>query len=52
MIGSENSILVACGENSVLNILEVQLEGSKRMSSADFLRGHSFTANYSFIREG
>ena len=32
-------LTVACGEGSV-KLLEVQAEGSKRMSTADYLRGH------------
>ena len=32
--------LVACGEASVLELLEVQAEGKKRMAVSDFLRGH------------
>ncbi|HBT65228.1 MAG TPA: methionyl-tRNA formyltransferase [Ruminococcaceae bacterium] len=37
----ENSpFTIACGENTSIEILEVQLEGTKRMSAADFLRGH------------
>lgn len=32
-------LAVACGEG-VLYLLEVQLEGKRRMSAADFLRGH------------
>lgn len=37
---SLNPLTVACGENTSLEILEVQMEGSKRMPSTDFLRGH------------
>ncbi|MCH5198068.1 MAG: methionyl-tRNA formyltransferase [Oscillospiraceae bacterium] len=36
----KGSIFVYCGNNSVYEIAELQLEGSKRMSAADFLRGH------------
>ena len=32
--------VVACGEGA-LELTEVQMEGSKRVSGADFLRGHS-----------
>jgi methionyl-tRNA formyltransferase len=32
-------LLVACG-SGVLELGEVQLEGRKRMSAHDFLRGH------------
>ncbi len=34
-------VSVVCGDCKLLKISEVQLEGSKRMSIADFLRGHS-----------
>jgi methionyl-tRNA formyltransferase len=33
-------LLVDCGGNTRLELLEVQLEGKKRMMIADFLRGH------------
>jgi methionyl-tRNA formyltransferase len=32
---------MACAENSMFEVTEVQLEGRKRMSAADFLRGHA-----------
>jgi methionyl-tRNA formyltransferase len=32
-------LLVGCGEGSMLELVEVQLEGKKRMSAAEFLRG-------------
>lgn len=35
----ENGILVACGEGSVL-IKEIKIEGKKKMSVGDYLRGH------------
>lgn len=35
-----NGILVACGENSALRLLEIQPDGKKAMAAADFLRGH------------
>lgn len=34
-------LFAACGENTSLELLEVQLEGKKRMSAADFLNGYS-----------
>lgn len=34
-------LTVACGENTSLILLEIQAEGSKRMATADFLRGHA-----------
>ena len=33
------TFVVGCGENTALRFVEVQFEGSKRMSSEDFLRG-------------
>ncbi len=37
-------ILVACGENSALRVLELQPDGKKRMRAADFLAGHPLKA--------
>ncbi len=45
------SIFVTCGDNSVLQLIDVQIEGSKRMSSADFLRGRSFPEGFTFYSE-
>jgi len=39
VIEAGQRLLVACG-SGVLELLEVQLEGRKRMSARDFLRGH------------
>lgn len=36
-------ILVSCG-NGLLNLSEVQIEGGRRLSAADFLRGHPLHA--------
>jgi len=33
-------LIVGCGAGSALHLLEVQLEGKKRMPSADFIHGH------------
>lgn len=35
----ERRMLVACGAQTALELLEVQLEGAKRMPAADFMRG-------------
>lgn len=32
--------VVSCGDGSAVELLEVQLEGKKRMAAADFFRGH------------
>jgi methionyl-tRNA formyltransferase len=39
-----HNMLVACAGDTWLELLELQLEGKKRMPAAEFLRGHSFTA--------
>jgi methionyl-tRNA formyltransferase len=40
LLPNESKLLVATG-TSVLQLEEVQLEGKRRMSAADFLRGFS-----------
>ena len=39
VVESGKHLAVACGEG-LLYLVEVQMEGKKRMSAADFLRGH------------
>jgi methionyl-tRNA formyltransferase len=41
---SVKPLVVACGEGS-LELLEVQLEGRKRISAADFANGQRLTEN-------
>jgi len=38
-----DGIIVSCG-SGLLNLLEVQIEGGRRLSAADFLRGHPLQA--------
>jgi methionyl-tRNA formyltransferase len=40
ILAGENELIVAAGK-AALSLDEVQLEGKRRMSAADFLRGHS-----------
>lgn len=35
-----NQLLVGCGEGTAIELFEVQLEGKKRTSGADFIRGY------------
>ena len=42
-ITDENSFTVACGGGTCLTFTEVQLEGSKRMQTEEFLRGRKLT---------
>jgi methionyl-tRNA formyltransferase len=40
IVVQEGRLLVACAEDTWLEFLEVQLEGKKRMTAAEFLRGN------------
>jgi methionyl-tRNA formyltransferase len=40
MIPQKKSLLIACGEGTTLEAIEVQVEGKKRMSAEAFLNGH------------
>lgn len=42
---------VGCGDGRVLEILEVQVEGKKRMSAEDFARGYRLSTNSFFEME-
>jgi methionyl-tRNA formyltransferase len=37
----EDRLFAACGGHSWIELVEIQLEGKKRMMTADFLRGHA-----------
>ncbi len=39
VVSTDKAITVCCGDNKCVDLLEIQLEGKKRMSSEDFLRG-------------
>lgn len=39
---SDGRLIIACGDHSALEILDLQMPGKKRMSSGDFLRGARF----------
>jgi len=39
VVSATDTLVVACGDDTVIEIEELQLEGKKRMISADFLRG-------------
>ena len=42
ILRSENELIIAAGKDAV-SLSEVQLEGKRRMSAAEFLRGHAAT---------
>lgn len=39
VVRSDDKLVVCCGDNKCVELLEIQLEGKKRMSASDFLRG-------------
>ncbi len=43
VIAADNRLLVACGRG-VIELIELQAEGGKRMSAGDYLRGHPLAA--------
>ncbi len=51
VVTDDGKIVVACSDGVFIQIKELQLEGAKRMSAEDFLRGHTFESDYSFISE-
>ena len=42
ILKSENELVIAAGKGA-LSLGEVQLEGKRRMSASEFLRGHAVT---------
>jgi methionyl-tRNA formyltransferase len=40
LVVQEDAVLVGCGEGTALGLDEVQMEGKRRMSAAEFLRGY------------
>lgn len=40
VVEANNVITVGCGDNKCIDILELQLEGKKKMNAKDFLLGH------------
>ncbi len=41
---ADDRMLVLCAQGTWLELIEVQLEGKKRVSAAEFLRGHLHAA--------
>jgi methionyl-tRNA formyltransferase len=50
VISVQGGLLVACGQG-VLNIMELQAPGGKRMSAQAFIQGHHLKAGYLFCYE-
>jgi methionyl-tRNA formyltransferase len=45
LIGEHDRLFVRCAEDTWLEFLELQLEGKKRLTTAEFLRGAALAAN-------
>jgi len=41
ILAEQGTLFVACADGSWLELVEVQLEGKRRMTAGDFLRGHA-----------
>lgn len=50
VISSDGELLIACGENSVLSLLEVQPEGSKPMNISVMLNGRKIPVGTKIVR--
>lgn len=51
VLESDTRLVIACGEGTALELLEIQPEGSKRMTAADYLKGHSLSKGRVITRE-
>jgi methionyl-tRNA formyltransferase len=40
VIENENRLVVACGNNTSIELVTIQPEGKKKMAASDYLRGH------------
>lgn len=49
VVAAGDQLIIACGENSFLRILEIQSAGKKSMPVADFLRGHNLACGDRFV---
>jgi len=45
LVPQKRRLLVACGNNSALELIEIQIEGRKRMPAQAFLNGHQLQQN-------
>lgn len=41
VIENNNKLVIMCGDNKAVEILELQAEGKKKMKTSDYLRGHN-----------
>ena len=48
---SDKKLIVACASNTAIELVEIQAEGSKRMSAADYLMGHPIKEGFVILHE-
>ncbi|MBR6743357.1 MAG: methionyl-tRNA formyltransferase [Clostridia bacterium] len=51
VICANKRLIVACAQNTAIELLEIQPEGSKRMSAADYLKGHPIKEGFVISNE-
>ncbi len=51
VVKSDSELVIACGDGNCVSLTEIQPEGSKRMSAADYLKGHSVEKGTVISRE-
>jgi methionyl-tRNA formyltransferase len=45
LLPQKRRLLVACGSHTALELIEIQMEGRKRMPAEAFLNGHQLNEN-------
>ena len=51
VICSDKRLIIACADNTAIELLEIQAEGSKRMTVQDFLKGHPIKEGFVILNE-
>lgn len=51
VICSDKKLIVACADNTAIELLEIQVEGSKRMKTQDYLLGHPIKEGFVILNE-
>lgn len=51
VVCSDSELIIACGDGNSVSLTEIQPEGSKRMTAADYLKGHSIEKGTVISRE-
>ena len=47
VIKASNELVIACANGTAISLIEIQPEGSKRMSAKDYLVGHKISEGIS-----